>query len=88
MAEVEESGLVRCERCGALKPAAGCACGGQGRGQPTVPTGWDPELTRSSRPRLQVVLKPATAPAPAAPGRETPEPAAPEPAAPDTQRPA
>jgi hypothetical protein len=60
--EVGESGLVRCERCGALKPASGCACGGQGMGQgqgkPTVPAGWDPELTRSARPRLQIVTKP------------------------------
>jgi hypothetical protein len=59
MAEVEgEGGLVRCERCGALRPASGCGCGGQGRGggRPTVPEGWDPELTRSARPRLRIVL--------------------------------
>jgi hypothetical protein len=57
MAEVEEGGVVRCEVCGALKPASGCACGGQGRGTPTVPEGWDPQPTRSSRPRLQIVTK-------------------------------
>jgi len=64
VAEVEESGMVRCERCGALKPASGCACGGQGRGrgEPTVPEGWDPELTRTPRPRLQIVGKPPPAP--------------------------
>jgi hypothetical protein len=59
VAEVgQEDELVRCERCGALKPASGCGCGGQGRGGPTVPAGWDPEPTRSARPRLRIVLQP------------------------------
>lgn len=62
-----DTGVV-CATCGRVRPSAEvCGCG-QGGG-PTVPAGWDPALTRTSRPRL-----PLTAPTTAGSGR-APEPA-------------
>ena len=60
MAETTDAeGSWTCERCGAVRPANwACSCGGEGKGQATVPEGWDPELTRSSRPRLGLVARP------------------------------
>jgi hypothetical protein len=55
-----EDGFFVCERCGKVKPvASACTCGGKGDGggEPVVPEGWDPELTRN-RPRLKLVLRP------------------------------
>ena len=50
-------GTTRCERCGRLRPASWqCGCGGHGGG-PVVPEGWDPELTRTSRPRLPLTRR-------------------------------
>jgi hypothetical protein len=60
VAEIEDGFLV-CERCGKVKPvASACTCGGSGdgTGEPVVPEGWDPELTRGSRPRLTIVARP------------------------------
>lgn len=70
MAEIED-GFFVCERCGKVKPiASACGCGGEGHGQgegqgeghgqgeALVPEGWDPELTRGSRPRLSIVVRP------------------------------
>jgi hypothetical protein len=62
VAEIED-GFYECERCGKVKPvASACACGGQGQGEsqgkPAIPEGWDPELTRGSRPRLGIVARP------------------------------
>jgi hypothetical protein len=55
----DAEGTWTCERCGAVRPAAWtCSCGGEGRQEQAVPEGWDPELTRSSRPRLKIVLGP------------------------------
>ncbi|HYT26406.1 MAG TPA: hypothetical protein VEP73_08010 [Actinomycetota bacterium] len=56
--EPEEAGSYRCERCGVLRSAAsGCTCGRDGA-ERIAPQGWDPELTRSARPRLRIVLRP------------------------------
>jgi hypothetical protein len=61
VAEIED-GFFVCERCGKVKPIeAACACGGKGQGEggePLVPEGWDPELTRGARPRLKIVARP------------------------------
>jgi hypothetical protein len=62
VAEIED-GFFECERCGKVKPvASACACGGQGQGEgqgkPAIPEGWDPELTRGSRPKLGIVARP------------------------------
>lgn len=55
----DADGLYTCERCGKRKPVGStCACGGHGGGEPVTPEGWDPELTRSSRPRLSIVGRP------------------------------
>ena len=55
----EQEGTWTCERCGAVRPADWtCSCGGEGRGERVVPEGWDPELTRTSRPRLGLVARP------------------------------
>jgi len=55
----DAEGYYACERCGKRKPVDfTCACGGHGGGEPVVPEGWDPELTRSSRPRLSIVPGP------------------------------
>jgi hypothetical protein len=52
----DADGFYTCERCGKRRPAGfTCSCGGHGGGEPVVPEGWDPELTRSSRPRLSIV---------------------------------
>jgi hypothetical protein len=54
----DADGFTTCERCGKRKPVDfTCACGGHGDGGPVVPEGWDPELTRSSRPRLSIVRR-------------------------------
>lgn len=65
-----DDGFYTCERCGKVKavaPTSTCGCGGHGGdgGEaghggdgPTVPEGWDPELTRGSRPRLSIVRRP------------------------------
>ena len=64
----EQEGTWTCERCGAVRPANWtCGCGGNGKGERIVPDGWDPELTRTSRPRLGLVARP-----------EPPEPPEPE----------
>ncbi len=57
MAETEKAeGSYTCERCGRVKSVTEtCACGRSG--EPVVPEGWDPELTRSSRPRLSIVSR-------------------------------
>jgi hypothetical protein len=55
----DAEGTWTCERCGAVRPASWtCTCGGEGKGQRIVPEGWDPELTRSDRPRLGLVARP------------------------------
>ena len=55
----EQEGAWTCERCGAVRPASWtCSCGGDGKGERIVPEGWDPELTRTSRPRLGLVARP------------------------------
>jgi hypothetical protein len=55
----EQEGTWTCERCGAVRPADWtCSCGGDGKGERLVPEGWDPELTRTSRPRLGLVARP------------------------------
>jgi hypothetical protein len=55
----EQEGTWTCERCGAVRPADWtCSCGGEGKGERVVPEGWDPELTRTSRPRLGLVARP------------------------------
>jgi hypothetical protein len=55
----EQEGTWTCERCGAVRPASWtCSCGGNGKGERIVPEGWDPELTRTSRPRLGLVARP------------------------------
>jgi hypothetical protein len=55
----DAEGTWTCERCGAVRPATWtCDCGGEGRKEQAVPEGWDPELTRSGRPRLKIVLRP------------------------------
>ncbi len=58
MARTEDAeGHYTCERCGKRRPLDfTCACGHGG--EPVVPEGWDPELTRSSRPRLSIVPGP------------------------------
>ncbi len=64
MGETEnDDGFYTCERCGKVKPvssASACACGGSGGGQgrPVEGEDWDPEPTRSSRPRLSLVRRP------------------------------
>jgi hypothetical protein len=59
---VETSGQEEtwtCERCGAVRPASWtCECGGNGGGGRIVPEGWDPELTRTGRPRLGLIARP------------------------------
>ena len=58
----EQEGTWTCERCGAVRPADWtCSCGGEGKGERIVPEGWDPELTRTSRPRLGLVARPEPA---------------------------
>jgi hypothetical protein len=55
----EQEGTWTCERCGAVRPADWtCSCGGNGKGERIVPEGWDPDLTRTSRPRLGLVARP------------------------------
>ena len=55
----DQEGTWTCERCGAVRPASWtCSCGGEGKGERVVPEGWDPELTRTSRPRLGLVARP------------------------------
>lgn len=71
----DADGFYTCERCGKRKPLDfTCSCGGHGGGEPLVPEGWDPELTRSSRPRLSIVRgrDQGSEPQPPAPG-EAPE---------------
>jgi hypothetical protein len=55
VAEIQDAdGFYTCERCGKVKSLAStCACG-ETRGEPVVPEGWDPEVTRGSR-RLSIV---------------------------------
>jgi len=51
-----------CERCGKVRPAGWtCSCGGEGQGAqaPAALPDWDPATTRSSRPRLRLVQRPA-----------------------------
>lgn len=65
-----DAGVV-CPTCGKVRPSAEvCGCG-QGGG-PAVPAGWDPALTRTSRPRLPLTA-PATGGSSAGSGR-TPAP--------------
>ena len=55
----EQEGTWTCERCGAVRPASWtCSCGGEGKGERIAPEGWDPELTRTSRPRLGLIARP------------------------------
>jgi len=55
----DAEGTWTCERCGAVRPASWtCTCGSEGKGERAVPEGWDPEPTRSSRPRLGLVARP------------------------------
>src|SRR5512132_4456221 len=55
----EQEGTWTCQRCGAVRPASWtCSCGGDGKGERIVPEGWDPELTRTSRPRLGLIARP------------------------------
>jgi hypothetical protein len=55
----EQEGTWTCERCGAVRPADWtCSCGGDGKSERLVPEGWDPELTRTGRPRLGLVARP------------------------------
>jgi hypothetical protein len=55
----EQEGTWTCERCGAVRPANWtCSCGGDGKGDRIVPEGWNPELTRTSRPRLGLIARP------------------------------
>jgi hypothetical protein len=56
----DEQGAFTCERCGAVRPAGWtCGCGGKGQGQePPRLEGFDPETTRSPRPRLKLVQRP------------------------------
>ena len=55
----EQDGSFTCKLCGAERPAGwACGCGGREGGQPMTPEGWDPELTRTSRPRLDLVARP------------------------------
>lgn len=60
MAQTEDAdGFYTCERCGKRKAVgSSCASCGEGAVQPLVPEGWDPELTRSERPRLSIVGRP------------------------------
>ena len=60
MAETtEQEGTWTCQRCGAVRPASWtCECGGNGGGKRIVPEGWNPELTRTSHPRLGLVARP------------------------------
>jgi hypothetical protein len=42
-----------------VRPASWtCSCGGEGKGERIVPEGWDPELTRTSHPRLDLIARP------------------------------
>jgi hypothetical protein len=42
-----------------VRPASWtCSCGGEGKDERIVPEGWDPELTRTSRPRLGLIARP------------------------------
>jgi hypothetical protein len=55
----EQEGTWTCERCGAVRPADWtCSCGDNGKGERIVPDGWDPDLTRTSRPRLGLIARP------------------------------
>ena len=55
----EQEETWTCERCGAVRPASWtCECGGNGGGKRIVPEGWDPELTRTGRPRLGLIARP------------------------------
>lgn len=70
----DADGYYTCERCGRRKAVGSrcTSCGGDHGGPPErsgepqagaivdrmVPEGWDPELTRSSRPRLEIVRRP------------------------------
>jgi hypothetical protein len=55
----EQEGTWTCERCGAVRPASWtCSCGGDDKGERIVPEGWDPELTRTGRPRLGLIARP------------------------------
>src|ERR687895_2167826 len=55
----DQEGTWTCERCGAVRPASWtCSCGGEGKGERIVPDGWNPELTRTSRPRLGLIARP------------------------------
>jgi ribosomal protein L37E len=57
VAQTEDAdGFYTCERCGRRKQVgSNCTSCGEGASEPRVPEGWDPELTRSERPRLQIV---------------------------------
>ena len=58
MPEAEDATFT-CQRCGKVRPAAWvCACKDDGAAEPLVPEGWDPELTRTARPRLPLTLRP------------------------------
>lgn len=58
----DADGYYTCERCGRRKAVGSrCTSCGEDRGGPenrVVPEGWDPELTSSSRPRLEIVRRP------------------------------
>jgi ribosomal protein L37E len=55
----DADGFYTCERCGKRKLVGSrCASCGEGHGDPLVPQGWDPSLTSSDRPRLNIVARP------------------------------
>ena len=60
MAQTEDAdGFYTCERCGKRKLVGSrCDSCGEGHGEPLVPEGWDPSLTSSNRPRLNIVARP------------------------------
>jgi hypothetical protein len=54
--------VYTCERCGKVRPRTWtCDCGGEGEGGQARAelAGWDPVTTRSDRPRLRLVQRPA-----------------------------
>ncbi len=60
MTEADE--VHTCERCGKVRPAGWtCTCGGEGQGAPAPAAlaDRDPATTRSTRPRLRLVQRPA-----------------------------
>jgi hypothetical protein len=55
----DADGFYTCERCGKRKAVGSrCTSCGEDRGEPMVPEGWDPKVTSSSRPRLEIVRRP------------------------------